>query len=182
MVTGRSFVIALFTVTGFVSMPAFAQPAGQSAPPGCRAWDVDLSSQWSPWAERATPVAAAATIDGLGNATIEAARKVSVMLHPAGDVRMAMETPEVDAPPNAHKGLLSVRVPSDGYYWVGVSTGLWIDVVQSGAIVMSGEFGPGPLCASMRKTVQFMLKAGDAVIQLSDNRGSNVDLVFVRQP
>jgi hypothetical protein len=78
--------------------------------------------------------------------------------------------------------MLSFRVPADGYYWIASSEGLWIDVVQSGAIQDSTDHGPGPHCASVRKAVQFMLKTGDALLQVSDNMGPKVELMIVRQP
>jgi hypothetical protein len=90
---------------------------------------------------------------------------------------MVVETPDADPPPNAHKGILSLRIPADGYYWIAASGGLWIDVVSGGAIAESTDNGHGPHCASIAKSVQFMLKAGDAMIQLSDNRGAQVDLM-----
>lgn len=177
MVTKTTIGMVLLAVScvGFSSV--LAQPGRQGPPPGCRAWDADLPPQWAPWAEKGVALTAAHSPADAPRATILAAKKYSVTLAPAQTVRMAIETPDVDPPPNAHEGMLSVQVPSDGLYWVAVSTGLWIDIVAGGAIVESTDHGPGPQCASIAKSVQFMLKAGTVTIQLSDNRGSTVELM-----
>lgn len=175
------FAIALF-FAGAVGSVAVAQSKGAEPPPGCKAWDADLPAAWMGWAQAATPVAAAGTPTNAAKANLFVGRKVSVTLAPAKTVHMAVETPDADPPPNAHEGILSFHVPADGVYWVALSEGLWVDVVAGGAIVESSDHGPGPHCASVRKAVQFMLKAGDAFIQLSDNNGPKVDLMVVRQP
>lgn len=177
MATKRSVATVLIAATCIVFSPVSAQPGRQAPPPGCRAWDADLPSQWAPWADRALAVTAASSSADAVRSAIVAGKRYSVTLAPAKTVRMAIETPDADPPPNAHKGILSLRVPSDGYYWIAASGGLWIDVVAGGAIVESTDFGHGPQCASFAKSVQFMLKAGDAIIQLSDNRGAQVDLM-----
>jgi hypothetical protein len=171
-----------FLIAGVMSAVVQAQPKGQEPPSGCKAWDTGLPAAWAPWAETVMPVTAASAPVNASKAAVFVGRKVSVTLEPAKSVRMAVETPETDAPANAHKGILSLAVQAYGYYWIASSEGLWIDVVANGAIIMSTDHGPGPHCASIRKAVQFMLKAGDAFIQLSDNRGPKVDLLALRQP
>jgi hypothetical protein len=176
MVTKRSVAAVLLAVASLVS-PVSAQPGRQAPPPGCRAWDADLSSQWAPWGDKGVAITAAISPADAARATMVVGKKYSVTLAAAKTVRMAVETPDADPPPNAHKGILSLHIPADGYYWIAASGGLWIDVVSGGAIVESTDHGPGPQCASIAKSVQFMLKAGDAMIQLSDNRGAEVDLM-----
>jgi hypothetical protein len=161
---------------------AEAQPKGAEPPPGCKAWDSDLPAPWMGWAQAPVPLTAGSAPATAAKALVPVGRKVSVALAPDKTVRMAVDTPDADPPPNAHKGILSLHVPADGFYWVALSEGLWVDVVAGGAIVESSDHGPGPQCASVRKAVQFRLKAGDAFIQLSDNNGPKVDLMVVRQP
>jgi hypothetical protein len=166
----------------FSNASAWAQPEGQNPPPGCRAWNADLPKEWQPWAAMPVPVTAAASPDRLAQAIVRVGRKASVTLAPAKSVHMRVETPDIDPPADAHDGMLSLHVPEDGYYWIAVSSGLWIDVVAAGAILDSTDHGPGPHCASISKSVQFMLKAGDVQIQLSDNRGPHVDLLVTSAP
>lgn len=173
---GLAFVAAL-AMTGSAS----AQPADRP-PPGCKAWNADLPPVWMPWAETPSALKAAASRADLAQAGIASGKKFSLTLAPSKAVRMIVETPDIDPPADAHGGMLSLRVPSDGYYWVAVSQGLWIDVVANGVVLESTDHGPGPNCASIGKTVQFQLKAGDAIIQLSDNKGAHVDLMVTRQP
>jgi len=175
--TMRIFAMVLLAASCIAVSSVSAQPGRSAPPPGCSAWDAGLPPQWAPWAEKGAAITAASTPADAARAALVVGKKYSVTLKAAKDVRMAVETPDVDPPPNAHKGLLSVRVPSDGLYWVAVTSGLWIDIVEGGAVLESTDHGPGPQCASIAKSVQFMLKAGNATIQLSDNRGSAVDLM-----
>jgi len=170
-------LIVCATVTSVV-----AQPAGERPPPGCAAWNVNLPVQWAGWAESVTPLKAATAPADAGKAALAVGKRYSITLAPAKGVRMAVETSDAEAPPNAQKGILSLRIPADGDYWIGSTQGLWIDVVSQGTIVTSTDHGPGPNCASVRKSVQFPLKAGEAFIQLSDNNGPNADIIVVRQP
>ena len=177
----RILATVLLAASCIVVSSVSAQPGRSAPPPGCRAWDADLPSQWAPWADKGAAIKAASTPADAARATLVVGKKYSVTLAPAKDVRMAVETPDADPPPNAHKGLLSVRVPSEGLYWVAVTSGLWIDIVEGSAVLESTDHGPGPQCASIAKSVQFMLKAGNATIQLSDNRGAAVDLMVAPQ-
>lgn len=181
MMTAARVGLALL-MAGAIFAPVQGQPAGQEPPPGCKAWDTDLPPAWMGWAQMPQPVTAASTAANAGKAIAPVARKISVTLAPAKTVHMAVETPDADPPANAHKGILALHVPADGTYWIALSEGLWVDVVAGGAILESSDHGPGPHCASVRKAVQFMLKTGDAFIQLSDNTGPKVDLMVVRQP
>jgi hypothetical protein len=178
---GIVLLIADALIAGVMSVSALAQPNGAEPPPGCKAWDSDLPAAWAPWAQAAVPVTAGVVPANAATALAPVGRKVSITLAPAKTVRMAVETPDADPPPNAHKGILALHVPADGVYWVALSESLWVDVVASDKIVESSDHGPGPHCASVRKAVQFPLKAGDAFIQLSDNNGPKVDLMVVRQ-
>ena len=94
---------------------------------------------------------------------------------------MAVTAPDTNPPPDPYSGMLSFQVPQDGIYWVSVSTGLWVDVVQDAKILMEADERPGPRCSNINKSLQYRLRAGEARIQLSDNRGPRVDLLVVRQ-
>jgi hypothetical protein len=180
MFATRAIVLTLLTAAGVTGV-ALAQVPDRP-PPGCSAWNADLPANWTGWGEAADAVTAAAAPDDAAKAVIIVGRKASVTLTPASAVKFRVNTPDADPPPNAHKGMLSLTVPADGIYWVAVNSGLWIDVVQNGKILESTDHGPGPRCASIAKSVQFQLKAGDAEIQLSDNRGAKLDLMVARQP
>jgi hypothetical protein len=160
----------------------YGQHEAQSPPPGCSAWNANLPKEWQPWGDKPIAVTAAATTREVASAAVSVGQKVSLTLQPAKTVRLEIETPDIDPPADAHGGILSLHVPKDGYYWIAVSNGLWIDVVMDGKIVDSTDHGPGPHCASIGKSVQFPLKAGDVKIQLSDNRGVHVDLLVTQAP
>ena len=134
---------------------------------------------WRVWDE--TPVAVIAAVSPTAAANIAQGKKAAVTLAPAQTVRMAVTVPVANPPPDAHGGMLSFHVPEDGNYWVSVSTGLWLDVVQGREILMQLDELPGPRCSGINKSLEYKLKAGEARIQLSDNPGARVDLLVVRQ-
>lgn len=174
-------IVLLLSAASAVNAISWAQEVDRP-PPGCAAWNANLPPAWAGWGENASAIAAANSSATLAKAAVAVGKKVSVTLAPASSVKLSVETPDAAPPKDAHKGMLSLRVPVDGYYWVASSEGLWIDVVQGGKILESTDHGPGPDCASIAKSVQFPLKAGEAQIQLSDNRGAKVDIMVARQP
>ena len=159
---------------------ASAQVEPTNRPPGCRGSNADIPEPWHVWS--GTRIAVTAAISPAVEAKIAAGTKAAVTLAPAAAVRMAVTMPDTNPPPDAHSGMLSFQVPNDGIYWVSVSTGLWVDVVQGGKIVMEADERPGPRCSNINKSLEYRLRAGEARIQLSDNRGARVDLLVVRQP
>lgn len=182
MPTTRGLAAVLFFALTQVSGGAASAQPSDRPPPGCSAWNASLPPAWAGWGEIPAALTAAASPAALAKASLTMGKKAAVTLTPAKDVKMSVETPDADPPEDAHKGMLSLQVPADGYYWVASSQGLWIDVVQGGKIIDSTDHGPGPNCASIAKSVQFPLKAGEAQIQLSDNRGAKVDIMVARQP
>lgn len=171
----------LITAVTLISS-AYGQRETQSPPPECPAWNANLPKECEPWADKPVSVTAAATPREITSAAVSVGQKVSLTLRPAKTVRMGIETPGIDPPADAHGGILSLRIPKDGKYWIAVSNGLWIDVVMDGKIGDSSDHGPGAHCASIGKTVQYPLKAGDIKIQLSDNRGAHVDRLVTQAP
>ena len=148
--------------------------------PGCRGANATVPEPWRRWANNPIVVTAAATPDAAAN--IRIGSKAAVTLAPAATVRLAVPMPDTNPPPDAHGGMLSFQVPQDGIYWISVSTGLWVDIVQGNEILMQIDERPGPPCSGINKSLQYRLKAGDARVQLSDNRGTRVDVLVVRQP
>lgn len=175
----RSVLVAS-ALTCVPGVQASAQTARANLPPECRGLNAPTPEPWRVWDK--TPVAVTAAVSPAVKANIVPGQKAAVTLAPAQTVRMVVTGPNTNPPPDAHGGMLSLHVPEDGIYWVSVSTGLWVDVVQGREILMQVNESPGPHCSDINKSLRYKLKAGDSSIQLSDNRGSRVDLLVVRQP
>src|SRR5262245_12986263 len=115
MIGKRSLGTVLVATSCILSFAVSAQPGRSAPPPGCSAWDAGLPAQWAPWADKGAPITAANAPADASRVAIAVGKKYSVTLVPAKSVHMAVETPDADPPPNAHKGILSIRIPSDGY-------------------------------------------------------------------
>ena len=112
---------------------------------------------------------------------LEAARLMldkaaTVTLHPGNDVRFVM-APAKHGDASSYGGMLVVDVRETGTYKIALSAGAWIDMVQDGAAVPSGEHGHGQGC----KMVSFVLKPGRHVIQLSANKEETIGVVVTRR-
>ncbi|HEX8555674.1 MAG TPA: homogentisate 1,2-dioxygenase, partial [Sphingomonas sp.] len=62
---------------------------------------------------------------------------------------------------------VTFRVASAGTYRVALDSAMWIDVVAGTAAIASTTHGHGPACSGVRKMVDFALRPGRYVIQLS---------------
>ena len=102
-------------------------------------------------------------------------------LHPTRDVHYITQ-PEKPGGSVAHGGLIAVAITEAGIYQVSLSSGAWIDVLKDGASVESSAHAPGPACTGIRKTVQFALGAGRAVIQLSGNPDAAIQVLVTKIP
>ncbi len=91
------------------------------------------------------------------------------LAHPPGQQRTA------DAP---HAGIIAVDVPADGIWLIAASKPVWIDVLAGGHPVEALKFGNLAPCTSIRKVVEFPLKAGRHLVQLSGNPGSVVEIMI----
>lgn len=66
-------------------------------------------------------------------------------------------------------GQLSFDVPESGTYRVAQDGRSWIDVIEEGKPVASSAHGHGPACSGIAKMVDFGLKPGRHLLQISAN-------------
>ena len=173
------WVLIALAIVNPPTIEASAQSARANLPPECPGLSTATPEPWRVW--DGTAVAVTAAVSPTVEANIAQGKKAAVTLAPANTVRMAVTVPTSNPPPDAHGGMLSFHVPEDGNYWVSVSTGLWLDVVQGREVLMQLDEVPGPRCSGINKSLEYKLRAGDARIQLSDNPGARVDVLVVRQ-
>ena len=152
----KSIVIALF-VPLLMMRVAYAQPA---CPP----------------ASGAAELKAATASPELEPARLLLDKPVTVSLHPGNDVRFVV-APEKHGDASSFGGMLVVDVREAGSYQVALSADAWIDMVQDGAAVPSGDHGHGQGC----KMVSFILKPGRHVIQLSGNKQETIEVLVGRE-
>ncbi|MGE3150513.1 MAG: hypothetical protein AB7K04_15765 [Pseudorhodoplanes sp.] len=134
--------------------PALAQ--GQ----GCSAF------KWPLERERTLLVNASAVASGEG---IAPSAGVLLKLVPFADARLPYAPERAPKKPGSFAGFVNVAAPSaPGVFRVTLSADGWIDVIQNGRVVKSGDFSGVTGCDGLRKSVKFELSAQPFVVQITD--------------
>jgi len=168
----------------FIAIVLFASPVlaqeMQHAPANCPADAKPLPAALSAWSAKAG-LDAAGSAAGLNAAALTPGKAVTVNLHHTREVQYITQ-PEKPGGSVAYGGLLMLDIKTPGTYQINLSAGAWIDLLKDGAAVMSGAHAPGPACSGIRKTVQFPLRTGRYVIQLSANGDPTIAVMVSRVP
>jgi len=174
----KRFLPALPALAFAAFLPAAAQDM-QGMAANCAA-PASLPPALSGWAAK-TALASATQESGLEAAMLTPGRAADVTLHPTRKVNYVAQ-PEKPGGSVAHGGMVAVAIAEAGIYQISLSSGAWIDVLKDGAPVISSAHAPGPPCSGIRKTVQFPLPPGRAVIQISANADPAIQIMVSRVP
>ena len=139
-----------------------AQTAAMSAVPACPATPVALPAEYAGW-NAGVPVAAAAEPASVGDAMLPVGRGARASLQPAG----ALKLPVVPRKTGPYGGLFAFEAASPGRYRVALGAGVWVEVVANGAALTSIAHGHGPACTAVRKVVDYNLKPGRYLLQVT---------------
>lgn len=162
---------------------AMAQGAmgGMEAPaPDCPTQPAMVPQEYMPWTMRA-PFAAAKDKAGLGKAVLEAGKAVDAGLVQTSEVRYVLR-PEKPGGSVSFGGLLAFDVQDAGSYRIALGSAAWIDLLEDGKPVVSTAHGHGPACSGIRKMVDFPLKPGRHVLQISANPAATAAVMVMRLP
>ncbi|MGJ3630031.1 hypothetical protein AB5I41_31865 [Sphingomonas sp. MMS24-JH45] len=80
---------------------------------------------------------------------------------------------------DAAAGLAMFQVARPGTYRIALGTPAWIDVVRAGQPLAAMAHGHGPACSGIRKIVDFRLRPGRYVLQVSGGGTSPVPIMIV---
>lgn len=151
----------------------------QEAAPVCAATAAPVGVL-APWA---TPVdmQAEGSADGLTRATLAIGQAARLHLRPTPEVRYKLQ-PEKPGGSVSHGGLIGVEVVQAGTYRIALGSPAWIDLVGDAGAVESIAHGHGPACTGIRKMVDFALRPGRYVVQISANGEPQTSLLIVRLP
>lgn len=128
----------------------------------CPAAPVALPAEYAGWSA-ATPIAAAAEPAAVGDAILTVGRGARASLQPAG----ALKLPVTPKQAGANGGLFAFEAASAGRYRVALGAGVWVEVVANGVALTSVAHGHGPACTAVRKFVEFDLKPGRYLLQVT---------------
>ena len=113
----------------------------------------------------AAPIEAAVNTAGIGTALLPLGKGVSATLLTDTDVTLPVAGKPQAA--GTHAGLFALEVPVAARYRVALGAAAWIDVVANGAALPSVAHGHGPDCSPVRKMVDYDLKPGRYLLQVS---------------
>lgn len=139
-----------------------AQAAVAPAATACPATPVALPADYAGW-NAAVPVAAAAEPAAVGDAMLTVGRGARTTLQPAG----ALKLPVTPKRTGANGGLFAFEAASAGRYRVALGASVWAEVVANGAALPSVAHSHGPACTPVRKVVEFDLKPGRYLLQVT---------------
>lgn len=171
---------ALILAAALAVAPAAALAQAEPPAVACSASDAALPAPLAGWPHK-TPVAAAASLAGLARAQVAVGEAAQVRLRPTPDVAYPLQ-PEKPGGTVSYGGLAAFSVAEAGDYRVALSGGAWIDVIAGGRAVESTAHGHGPACSTIRKMVDFPLKPGRYVLQISASAGPDLGLMIVHRP
>ncbi|MDZ4762402.1 MAG: homogentisate 1,2-dioxygenase [Alphaproteobacteria bacterium] len=90
--------------------------------------------------------------------------------------------PGREGAPESKGGLFALSVTEPGIYGVALGAAAWIDVLRDGEPVQSTAHGHGPECSTIRKIVEFSLRPGDYVVQISGSPDANLPIMVIHRP
>lgn len=161
---------AILSVVGVMALASGAQ--AQTPAAACAAMDASLPAEFGGWGVR-TPLGA--------EAALAPGKAVEARLRPTPQVRYPV-TPEKPGGTASHGGVLDLDIDWAGTYAVALGAGAWIDVIEDGKAVASTAHGHGPACSTIRKVVDFPLKAGRHVVQISGATTETLPVLVARRP
>lgn len=78
--------------------------------------------------------------------------------------------------------VLAFDVASAARYRIALGAAAWIDVIRAGAAQGSVAHAHGPGCSGIRKMVDFDLRPGPHLLQLSGSAGATMRVMVARLP
>lgn len=160
----------LLTLAAAQAMP-MPMPAVCAAP-------GKLPPELAGWASP-RPAAAATVQEELGEATLTLGAGARVTLSPTPRVAYPVQ-PAHPGTASTNGGLFAFAVTEAGSYRVALSGPAWIDMVADGKPVGSAAHGPD--CTGIRKQVDFALKPGRYLLQVSGASDPVLELLVARLP
>lgn len=144
--------------------------AAQAVPAACPPTPAPLPAEYAGW-NASGSIAAAAEPAAVADALLTVGQGVRATLPPAGALKLPV-TPKRPLTATSHGGLFAFEAASAGRYRVALGSGLWVEVIANGASLPSVAHGHGPACSPIRKAVEWDLRPGRYLLQLTGEPAS----------
>lgn len=140
-----------------------------------------LPPELAGWSGARSRVEAASSAAGLASAMLSPGQAVEAILLPTPQVVFAA-SPEKPGDAASQSGMFRIDIAQAGRYRVTLGAGAWVDIAEDGAALPSVAHGHGPDCSGIRKMVDFDLKAGAHILQISGARDAALAMMVARLP
>ena len=155
---------------------AIATPAYAGDADGCSHFSWDVSHELKVMKQAAAPVTAAAK-PGPQAPVIRIDELYELKLSPQSGVTYSAKPAKPTLNDSAQGGLVRFHVDKAGLYRVSITSGHWIDIVDSGKLIRSRDFQGARGCERPRKIVEYELPGDkDLTLQLSGSPDASVVL------
>lgn len=127
----------------------------------CTNFAWNMKRELELWQTKPAVVQAQANAGALAELKLDQRSDVALVAHTS--VTFPVPPQKNRGGPDKYSGLVAFTPAKDGVYRVSAGSGVWIDVVASGAIVTSSRFEMQTKCTGVFKSVAFTLKGGEQV-------------------
>lgn len=160
----------------FLAAPAL--PQDTAVDPKCATMRVAIPPEFAGWSER-IPVTAGGAPRTAPVLTVGRATDLTLL---ATEEFTPVVQPGKMADVHTSGGIAMFQVTHAGTYRVALGSGAWIEVIQARKSLTSTAHGHGPMCTGIRKIVDFRLKPGRYVLQLSGSPTPVIPVLIVHAP
>lgn len=152
-------------------------PQEPATDPSCATVRVALPVGLEGWGARA-PIEAGSSVRNAPVLTIGRASDLQLV---TTDRITPVALPGRTPPAGSGGGLALFQVAEPGTYQVALGSTGWIDVVRAGKSLPAVTFAHGPACTGIRKVVDYRLRPGRYILQLSGTPGMAVPVLIARK-
>jgi hypothetical protein len=170
-IAATSGLLLMLLATPALAQAPMAEPAACPAP-------IAPTGPLAPWSAP-TPIRAGA--DGAHATALTGGKAALVDLLPTPAVTYPLP-PEKPGGAESHGGVLALDVAQAGTWRVALGAGAWLDVVGADGAQRSTAHAHGPTCSGIRKMVDFALKPGHYILQISASGAARVEVLAVTLP
>ncbi|WP_141653148.1 hypothetical protein [Phenylobacterium immobile] len=168
-------IAALALVGPALAQEHRAQDHAAHGAPACAAVDVAAPAGWS----RRVELTAATEDGGASAAMLGLGQSAKARLTSGAEVVFPV-APQKTPAGETYAGLFELNVPVAGTYRLSLSEPAWVDVVENGLLIEAAAHAHGPPCGTVRKMVDFPLKAGRHVVEIAG--APKPDIVIMAAP
>ncbi len=135
--------------------------------------------QW-PMAREVAAMEAAPGSDTASGTTLGAWPEGAIRVALVPGAEASFPVPPERAPkPETASGTITLPAATAGKYQVSLSTKAWIDVVQDGKALKSGDHTSDATCTTVRKSVRFDLIAAPVTLQISGADATSIVITIM---